>query len=599
MEGTSRGRKKSGQGTHQENMQGEGIPRSWRRGIIAPLHKKGREDIASNYRGITLLNSGYKIYTAVLNERLKRDAEEKGIIPDVQAGFREKRGTMDNIYILQHVVERELEKKRGKVFGFFIDLKAAFDRVDRNKMWATMEKRGIRKGLIRRAKEIYTETSNVVRANGTLSQEFWTKEGVRQGCPLSPTLFTIFTSDMEEELRKEQTGGIVVGREKFWSLAYADDVVLVATREEELKRMMKKLEKYLENKKLTLNSEKSKIVAFRKGGGRTRKIDWKWKGQPLEEVIEFTYLVSHDTIKRNGSSERHIQELAKKANIAVKKVWSLGERKVKDDFETRLMLFDYLVVGVLAYGAEIWGWLERESIEKIQLKYLKWCLELQRCTPDYIVLEETKRGKIKIRLGLRALNYEESIEKNEKKRILNECLGEKRQGRIRTESCINREQYMRRTGINQEEINRLRQEGKDVQRTVRAREWEAQRQWQYNRVQRTRFNSRYKHLWTAERPEYLTSSGRKGSQKHRARGRCGCLEEGSWFWLPEEGRKCKLCERGEGTLQHLLRDCDHMRDENLSINAVVGEKEDTEATRWLRKLDKKRQEKKEEIVETE
>lgn len=40
---------------------------------------------------------------------------------------------MDAIYVLNHVVDREIGGKKGKIFAFFADLKAAFDRVDRKK----------------------------------------------------------------------------------------------------------------------------------------------------------------------------------------------------------------------------------------------------------------------------------------------------------------------------------------------------------------------------------------------------------------------------------------------------------------------------------
>ena len=48
-----------------------------------------------------------------------------------------------------------------------------------------MEKKGIEKGLIETIKEIYEETSNVVRCGEALSGEFWIREGVRQECVLS------------------------------------------------------------------------------------------------------------------------------------------------------------------------------------------------------------------------------------------------------------------------------------------------------------------------------------------------------------------------------------------------------------------------------
>lgn len=43
----------------------------------------------------------------------------------------------------------------------------------------------------------------------------------------------------KEEMTKEQTGGVTIGKEKFWSLTYADNMILVARNEEDLKGMLK------------------------------------------------------------------------------------------------------------------------------------------------------------------------------------------------------------------------------------------------------------------------------------------------------------------------------------------------------------------------
>lgn len=70
----------------------KGWPESWKEGVISPLHKKGDKQFPANYRGITLLSTAYKIYAAVLAERLMREAVKKQILPETQASFRKGKG---------------------------------------------------------------------------------------------------------------------------------------------------------------------------------------------------------------------------------------------------------------------------------------------------------------------------------------------------------------------------------------------------------------------------------------------------------------------------------------------------------------------------
>lgn len=64
---------------------------------------------------------------------------------------------------------------------------------------------------------------------------------------------------------KGQIGGVRIGRERIWSLAYADDLVLLRKNEKSMKEMMKRTERYLKEKKLQLNAKQSKMVCLRKG----------------------------------------------------------------------------------------------------------------------------------------------------------------------------------------------------------------------------------------------------------------------------------------------------------------------------------------------
>jgi len=73
----------------------------------------------------------YKIYVMVLGERLEREVEEGDRIPQNQTGFRKGMVTIDNIYVLNYLANRHISKEKGKLVAISVDLRAAFDMVDR------------------------------------------------------------------------------------------------------------------------------------------------------------------------------------------------------------------------------------------------------------------------------------------------------------------------------------------------------------------------------------------------------------------------------------------------------------------------------------
>lgn len=62
---------------------------------------------------VTLVSTLYKVYASALAERLKEEVDRKGIILYNQTRFRRRMGTVDNIYVINYVVGRELAKREG------------------------------------------------------------------------------------------------------------------------------------------------------------------------------------------------------------------------------------------------------------------------------------------------------------------------------------------------------------------------------------------------------------------------------------------------------------------------------------------------------
>lgn len=180
---------------------GRGWPEGWKEGLVIPIRKKGEGKEVGDYRGITLLPTLYKIYATVLAEEIGEEVEKKGILTRNQIGFRKGVGTVDGIYVLNYLINRRVEEK-GKLVGLFVDLRAAFDAVNKGILEREMRRRGVKEDLVERVEKVLRDTRNRVRIGRESGDMFWTGRGVRQGCPLSPVLFNCLVAELEEYMRK-------------------------------------------------------------------------------------------------------------------------------------------------------------------------------------------------------------------------------------------------------------------------------------------------------------------------------------------------------------------------------------------------------------
>jgi sorting nexin-29 len=136
----------------------ERMPNEWNKSIICPIYKKGEKSGCSNYRGISLLNTAYKILATVIINRLTTYAE--GLLSQEQNGFRRNRSTTVNIFIMRQILEKCYEYNI-EMHVLCIDFKQAFDFVDRQKTIQILQELRVPNKLVRLIKMTPQNTEQV------------------------------------------------------------------------------------------------------------------------------------------------------------------------------------------------------------------------------------------------------------------------------------------------------------------------------------------------------------------------------------------------------------------------------------------------------
>ena len=391
------------------------IPPDWTVGLIMPLYKnKGSPSDPDNYRGITLLSCLGKLFTSVINLRLTKFLDAVGAIGDEQAGFRAGHSTIDHIFTLHSIINFYLQKHE-RLYCAFIDYKKAFDLIDRSKLWQKLLTNGLNGKIIRVIHNLYCNAKSAVLNNGQLSHAFPCNIGVRQGENLSPLLFALYLNDFErfvsrhyaglEDLAVETTDALsdddVEVFFKMYVLLYADDTIVMAESAEELQKALDAIKTYCTLWKLTVNTSKTKVVIFSRGKVRRKPI-FKFGDDPLEICDDYIYLGTQ--FNYNGSfvkaQKKQITQARKAAFVLIKKIQCL-----QLPLDTQCELFDQLVVPILLYGSEVWGFKVDEAVERFHKWFMKYILKLKVRTPSSMIYGELGRYNIKVQIQCRMVNF--------------------------------------------------------------------------------------------------------------------------------------------------------------------------------------------------
>ncbi|KAG8337802.1 hypothetical protein J6590_108775 [Homalodisca vitripennis] len=237
------------------SLQTGAFPAKLKTAVVIPVHKAGDKQEILNYRPISLLSCLSKILETHVKNNLMEYFMNNKLFSQNQFGFIPGKGT--DLAIYQHVSEitKGIEKNQF-IVGVYLDLARAFDFVDPYILVEKFKGYGLKGILLKWLASFSCDRRQVVRINGTMSNDCDLKYGIAQGGVLGPLMFVVYINDL---LKLRIHSNIY---------SFADDTAIVCTGcsfdvlKFRLQKDLDSISHWLANNKLLINVNKTKCINF-------------------------------------------------------------------------------------------------------------------------------------------------------------------------------------------------------------------------------------------------------------------------------------------------------------------------------------------------
>jgi hypothetical protein len=172
--------------------------------FLALIPKETNPSNLSIFRPISLCNSSYKILTKIISSRLKPLLSK--LVSENQGGFMENKQITDNIILVQEAIHSSRGcKDKGMVLK--LDMENAFDRVKHSFLSKVLDQYGFSSEFIDWIKACIGSPWIAPMINGRPTHFFKSNRGIRQGFPLSPSLYILMVDSLSRKLEEERRLG--------------------------------------------------------------------------------------------------------------------------------------------------------------------------------------------------------------------------------------------------------------------------------------------------------------------------------------------------------------------------------------------------------
>ena len=309
------------------------------------------------------------------------------------------------MFTLYATVQKYISKKSGRCYCVYVDFTQAFDTIPHSHLWFKLIEKGVHGKILSLLRQMYSKLKSCVKTTCGLTEFFECTIGTRQGCMISPFLFILYIDELVDMLRNSGCPGVFINEEvpSLHILMFADDVTLLNDTIGRVQTQLNVLQSFSNKFGLKVNINKTKLMVFRNGGPLRQNEKLYFDGKLVEPVTYYKYLglifSSRLSWSKTISTLRH---QAEKAIIAVKIIFNkCGGLPTNVAFH----LFDTLVLPILCYGSEIWGYQCYADIEIVHGAFCKYILGTSSQTPNSAVLGECGRLPLYTHYKVRCIKF--------------------------------------------------------------------------------------------------------------------------------------------------------------------------------------------------
>ena len=317
------------------------IPSLWKTSNIIPVPKKNVPRELNDYRPIALTPVIMKTLEKIVKRHLLQEIDTQ--IDPMQFAYRKNRCTEDAVLSLLHTILEHLEQKESYVRTLFIDFSSAFNTIKPSLLHEKLLQFGINPYTRQWLLDFLLNRRQFVTIGVARSKSLTISTGAPQGCVLSPTCFSIYTSDS------------IPCHNSVHLYKYADDEanmgLITNNNETEYRQSIDHLAIWCKKHNLQLNAKKTKELIFDFRKKTKPHIPVRINNEAVEIVKSFTYLGVHISDSLNWAE--HINSTVKKCNQRMHCLRLL--KKFKIDRRILYTFHQAAIQSVMTYASCAWG----------------------------------------------------------------------------------------------------------------------------------------------------------------------------------------------------------------------------------------------------